>query len=167
MPIGQLPSVAPDFTLDHILGHPVSLSDFRGRRVAVVFGGRESAPQIEQGISKIRHVYGPDELVIVGVSDLRAAPRAARILVKSQLKKAFEGAVKSQEADLRAVGKDPGPDAAKDVHMVMDWPGSVVDEYGLSGVDAEAAAVVVDPEGNVVGSGTGEQLGEEVLAVLA
>ena len=166
MPIGQLPSVAPDFTLDHILGHPVSLSDFRGKRVVIVFGGRESAPQIEQGISKIRHVYGPDELVIVGVSDLRAAPRAARILVKSQLKKAFEGAVKSQEADLRAAGKDPGPEAAKDVHMVMDWPGEVVDQYGLSGVDAEAAAVVVDGEGNVIGSGTGERLGEEVLAVL-
>jgi hypothetical protein len=50
--------------------------------------------------------------------------------------------------------------------MLMDWPGEVVDRYGLSGVDAEAAAVVVDGDGNVIGSGTGEQLGEEVLAAL-
>jgi hypothetical protein len=167
VPIDQLPAVAPDFTLDHILGHSVSLSDYRGKRVVVVFGGRESAEQIKQGISKIRQTHGPDEVVIVGVSDLRAAPRAARILVKSQLKKAFEEAVKSQEADLRAAGKDPGPDAAKDVVMVMDWSGSVVDEYGLSGVDKEAAAVVVDGGGQVLGSGTGAQLGEEVLAVLS
>jgi AhpC/TSA family len=167
VPIDQLPAVAPDFTLDHILGHSVSLSDYRGKRVVVVFGGRESAEQIKQGISKIRQTHGPDEVAIVGVSDLRAAPRAARILVKSQLKKAFEEAVKSQEADLRAAGKDPGPDAAKDVVMVMDWSGSVVDEYGLSGVDKEAAAVVVDGGGQVLGSGTGAQLGEEVLAVLS
>lgn len=167
MPIGQLPAVAPDFTLDHILGHSVSLSDYRGKRVVVVFGGRESAGQIEQGIGKIRQTYGPDEVTVIGVSDLRAAPRAARILVKSQLKKAYEGAVTSQEADLRAAGKEPGPDPAKDVIMVMDWPGSVADEYGLSGVDAEAAAVVVDPDGNVIGSGTGAQLGEQVLAVLS
>jgi AhpC/TSA family len=167
VPIDQLPAVAPDFTLDHILGHSVSLSDYRGRRVVVVFGGRESAEQIGQGISRIRKTYGPDEVTIVGVSDLRAAPRAARILVKSQLKKAFEQAVKSQEADLRAAGKEPGPDPAKDVIMVMDWPGSVVDEYGLSGVDKEAAAVVLDGDGRVLGSGTGAQLGEEVLAVLS
>jgi len=167
VPIDQLPAVAPDFTLDHILGHSVSLSDYRGKRVVVVLGGRESAEQIKQGVSKIRQIHGPDEVVIVGVSDLRAAPRAARILVKSQLKKAFEEAVKSQEADLRAAGKDPGPDAAKDVVMLMDWPGSVVDEYGLSGVDKEAAAVVVDGDGQVLGSGTGAQLGEEVLAVLS
>jgi AhpC/TSA family len=167
VPIDQLPAVAPDFTLDHIQGQSVSLSDYRGQRVVIVFGGRDSAEQIEQGISKIRRTYGPDEVTIIGVSDLRSAPRAARILVKSQLRKAFEEAVKSQEADLRAAGKDPGPDAAKDVIMLMDWPGSVVDEYGVSGVETEAAAVVVDPQGNVVGSGTGATLGEEVLGVLA
>ncbi len=167
MPIDQLPAVAPDFTLDHIQGQSVSLSDYRGQRVVIVFGGRDSAEQIEQGISKIRRTYGPDEVTVIGVSDLRGAPRAARILVKSQLKKAFEQAVKSEEADLRAAGKDPGPDAAKNVIMLMDWPGSVVDEYGVSDVETEAAAVVVDPQGNVVGSGTGAALGEEVLGVLA
>jgi AhpC/TSA family len=167
VPIDQLPAVAPDFTLDHIQGHSVSLSDYRGQRVVVVFGGRDSAEQIEQGISKIRQTYGPDEVTIIGVSDLRGAPRAARILVKGQLKKAFEAAVKSQEADLRAAGKDPGPDAAKDVIMLMDWSGSVVDEYGCSDVETEAAAVVVDPDGQVLGSGTGTGLGEEVLGVLA
>ena len=92
MPIQQLPASAPDFTLDHILGHKVSLSDYKGKKVVVTFGGRESAGQIEQGIGTIRKGYDADELTIIGVSDLRAAPRPARIIVKNQIKKAYEGA---------------------------------------------------------------------------
>jgi AhpC/TSA family len=166
MPIDKLPETAPDFTLDHILGHSVSLGDYRGQRVVIVFGGRESAPQIKQGISTIRRTYDPDELTIIGVSDLRAAPRPARILVKSQLKKAFEEAVRDQGADLAAAGKPPRQDPEKDVIMLMDWDGAVVDQYGVSGVDQEAAAVAVDGDGRIVGSGSGAQLGEQILASL-
>jgi AhpC/TSA family len=167
MPIEALPTVAPEFKLEHILGHEVSLSDYKGRNVVLTFGGRESAGQIEQGIGTIRRTYDPDELTIIGVSDLRAAPRPARIIVKNQLKKAYEGAVKAQDADLQAAGKPTRQDPGKDVIMLMDWSGNVTDQYGLSGVDKEAAAVVVDGQGNVIGSGTGIQLGEQVLAALS
>lgn len=167
MPIQQLPASAPDFTLDHILGHKVSLSDYKGKKVVVTFGGRESAGQIEQGIGTIRKGYDADELTIIGVSDLRAAPRPARIIVKNQIKKAYEGAVKAQDADLTAAGKPARQDPSKDVIMLLDWSGGVTDQFGLSGVDKEAAAVVVDGEGKVIGSGTGGQLGEQVIAVLS
>ncbi len=167
MPIQQLPEVAPDFTLDHILGHKVSLSDYRGKQVVVTFGGRESASQIEAGIGAIRKQYDPDELTIVGVSDLRAAPKAVRIIVKNQIKKAYEGAVKAQDADLQAMGKPARQEPAKDVIMLMDWNGGVTDSFGVTGAETEAAAVVVDGEGKVKGSGTGDQLGPEVLAILA
>jgi AhpC/TSA family len=163
----QLPAQAPDFTLDHVLGHSVSLSDFRGRTVVVVFGGRESAPQLKQGIHAIRLSHGPDELPVIGVSDLQGAPRAARIVVKSQLKKAYAEAVEDETATLAAAGKPPLSDPAKDVIMLMDWSGEVVSGFGLSGVDKEAVGVVVDGEGKTLGSGSGAQLGEQVLAVLA
>jgi AhpC/TSA family len=166
VPISQLPAVAPEFTLDHILGHKVSLSDYKGRKVVVTFGGRLSAPQIEQGIGTIRKTYDPDELPIIGVSDLRAAPRPARILVKNQIKKAYEGAVKAQDADLAAMGKPARTDPSKDVVMLLDWSGGVTDQFGVTDAENEAAAVVVDGEGKVIGSGTGTQLGEQVLAVL-
>ena len=167
MPIEQLPEVAPDFTLEHILGHEVSLSDYRGRKVVVTFGGRESVPQIEQGIAAIRKQYDPDQVTIVGVSDLRAAPRPARIIVKNQIKKAYEGAVKAQDADLQAAGKPPREDPSKDVIMLLDWSGEVTDSFGVAGADKEAAAVALDGEGKVRGAGTGERLGDEILAVLA
>jgi hypothetical protein len=167
VPAPQLPAQAPDFTLDHILGHKVSLSDFRGRRLVVVFGGRDSAPQLKQGIGAIRSSYGPNELPVIGVSDLQGAPRAARIIVKSQLKKAYEEAVKDETATLQAAGKPPMSDPAKDVIMLMDWSGEVVGGFGLSGVDQEAVGVVLDGDAKVLGSGSGAQLGEQVLAVLS
>jgi peroxiredoxin len=163
----ELPAQAPDFTLDHILGHKVSLSDFRGRKLVVVFGGRDSAPQLKQGIHTIRSSYGPDELPVIGVSDLQSAPRAARIIVKSQLKKAYEEAVKDETATLQEAGKPPMSDPAKDVIMLMDWSGEAVGGFGLSGVDKQAVGVVVDGEGKILGSGGGTQLGEQVLAVLS
>jgi hypothetical protein len=166
VPAPQLPAQAPDFTLDHILGHKVSLGDFRGRTVVVVFGGRESAPQLKQGIHTIRVQYHPDELPVIGVSDLRAAPRAARIVVKSQLKKAFQEAVQDETATLAETGKPPLGDPSKDVIMLMDWSGEVVDGFGLSGVDQEAVGVALDGDGRILGSGSGAQLGEQVLAIL-
>jgi peroxiredoxin len=163
----QLPSQAPDFTLDHILGHSVSLSDFPGRTVVVVFGGRDSATQVAKGISTLRDSRDPDELPIIGVSDLRSAPRAARIIVKNQLKKAYEASIKAAAERTRAAGKAPGADQSKDVIMVMDWSGGVVDAFGLRDVDKQAVGVVIDADRRIRGAGSGEQLGAQVLTVLA
>jgi peroxiredoxin len=167
VPVENLPAEAPDFKLDHILGHSVSLGDYRGRTVVVVFGGKDSAPQLKEGIKTIRAVHGPDELPIIGVSDLQGAPRAARIIVKSQLKKAYAEAVSDEAEWTAAAGKPAREDPSKDVVMLMDWSGDVVGSYGLTGVDREAIGVVIDGSGKTRGSGSGTQLGDQVLAVLA
>jgi peroxiredoxin len=158
----NLPEQAPDFTLDHVLGHSVSLSDFRGRTVVVIFGGRDSAEQVKQAAQAIRATHDPQQVPVLGISDLEAVPRPARIIPKQQLKKAYEGAVD----DLRAAGKQVSDDPSKDVIMLMDWKGEAVSGFGLSGVDQEAVAVVVDGDGRILGSGSGAKAGDEVLALL-
>jgi peroxiredoxin len=160
--VGQLPEQAPDFTLQHVLGHEVSLSGYRGRTIVVIFGGKESAEQVKAGVEAIRRVHGADELPVIGVSDLREAPRQARILVKSQLTPAYHEATAAEATAAEAAGRTAG-DPAQDVVMVMDWSGEVVDSYGISDVEQEAAGVVVDADGRVLGSGSGATLGEEVL----
>jgi cytochrome oxidase Cu insertion factor (SCO1/SenC/PrrC family) len=162
----QLPAQAPDFTLDHVLGHSVSLSDFRGRTVVAVFGGRDSAEQVKQAVQTIRRTHDPDQLPVLSVSDLEAVPRPARIIPKQQLKKAFEEAVQDLSATLEASGKQPSDDPGKDVIMLMDWKGEAVRGFGLSDVDHEAVAVVVDGNGRILGSGSGAQAGDEVLALV-
>jgi hypothetical protein len=166
MPIQQLPAQAPDFTLDHIAGHQVSLSEFSGRRFVITFGGRESAEQIKDGIATLRQSHLPDSLPIVGISDLRAAPRPARILVKSQLKKAYEEAVQANAADHERAGRAASADPSQDVLILLDWSGEVVDSYGVADVDKEAAAVLVAADGSIVGAGTGPQFAEQILALL-
>jgi AhpC/TSA family len=162
----QLPTKAPEFTLDHVLGHSVSLSDYRGRTVVVMFGGKDSAEQVKQTAETIRSRYDPEELPMLSISDLEAVPRPARIIAKSQLKKAYEDAVKHQTETLSAAGKQVPDDPAKTVVMLLDWKGEVVGGFGLSDVNTTAVGVVVGADGEIIGSAAGAQAGDEIIALL-
>jgi hypothetical protein len=156
----EFPTQAPDFTLEHVLGHEVSLSDYRGRKVAVVFGGTSSAKQLKEGILTIRRRLGADQVAVITVADLRNAPRPARRVVKGKLKKQYEEAVKEAGALPTA-----GPDPSKDIVMLVDWSGEVIDRYGLD-VNDMAVGVAIDTDGRIIGYGSGETLGDQVLALV-
>jgi AhpC/TSA family len=167
MPIQQLPAQATNFTLDHVLGHSVELSQFKGAPLVLMFGGKDSADQLKSNVLAIRKALGANQVQIVSVSDLRAAPRPARIIVKKQMKKAYEEAVEEQRGALEASGKPLPADPSSVIVMLMDWSGEVVDSFGLTGVDGEAVGLVLDAEQNIVGSGIGDGIAQEVLAVLS
>ena len=147
---------APDFTLEHALGHSVSLSDFRGQRAVIVFGSRNTTEQVKQGVMTIRRSHGSDQVAVLTVLDLHGVPRPARKLVKSQIRKRFDDVT----TELEALGVTGG------VNMLVDWSGEVVGKYGMS-ADEQAAAAVIDPQGRIIGYGAGDQLGSQVLAVLS
>ena len=65
---------APQFTLEHIEGHPVSLSDYRGRTVVVVLSGRNSAEQMIAGMNTLRTHYDAEQLPIIAVGDMAGLP---------------------------------------------------------------------------------------------
>jgi hypothetical protein len=167
MPIQQLPAQATDFTLDHVLGHSVTLSSFKGQPMILMFGGKDSADQLKNNVLAIRRGLGANQVQIVSVSDLRAAPRPARIIVKKQLKKAYEEAVTEQRGALEAAGKPLPADPSKVIVMLMDWSGEVVDSFGLTGVDREAVGLVLDENQNIIGSGTGDGIADEMMSVLS
>ena len=56
---------APDFTLDHVVRRPVSLADYRGRSVVVIFAGRDSGEQVRQIAWTIHARYGDEELPMI------------------------------------------------------------------------------------------------------
>ena len=131
---------APQFTLEHIEGHPVSLSDYRGRTVVVVLSGRNSAEQMIAGMNTLRTHYDAEQLPIIAVGDMAGLPRAARALVKRQLKRRYKDAVEA-------------------------WEGTVANSFGLAEVERDAAMVLIDPEGNVRGYGRGDQAAEQIMAL--
>ena len=155
---------APQFTLEHIEGHPVSLSDFRGRTVVIALFGRNSADQMGAAVDNLRTHYDAQQLPILVVSDMGGIPRAARIPVRKQLKRNYKEAVESATAQLQAAGQ-PVPPGHELVFVLPDWDGTVARSFGLAEVGRDAALVLIDAEGNVRGYGRGDQAAEQIMAL--
>ena len=68
--------VAPNFASNHVAGHPVSLGDFRGRTVVLVFGGKDSRSEQSRQIARtIRARYSSEQLPLLSVLDMSSVPR--------------------------------------------------------------------------------------------
>ena len=155
---------APQFTLEHIEGNPVSLSDYRGRSVVVAFSGRETAEEMASGIKVLRQSYDHDQLPILAVADMGGIPRPARPIARKQLKKGYNDAVAEASAELQAAGR-PIPPGPQLIVMLPDWDGSVASSFGITDADKRAAMVLIDADGNVRGYGAGPEAAQQILAL--
>ncbi len=62
---------APDFTLNDKDGNPVSLSDFRGKKVVVYFYPKDNTPGCTKQACAFREAYDgfrADDVVVIGIS---------------------------------------------------------------------------------------------------
>ena len=158
---------APDFTLDHVVGHRVSLADYRGRPVVVTFGGRDSGEQVRRIARTIRDRYDDEELPIISVLDLHGVPRPLHGLVRGRLQGGYQEAVREATTSLRERGRPLPADMTAAIVLLPDWDGAVTRSFGLSGVDRQAVAVLIDGDGTIRGSGVGAEAGEQILALMA
>jgi AhpC/TSA family len=156
----------PDFTLTHVTGRRVSLSDYRGRPVVIVFGGRGSGGQMRRIIPAIRARYLWDDLPLLVVIDLHAVPGFLRPIATVILRRGFQQTARKELAKLRAQAKPAPDDLALLVTQLPDWQGRVAASFGFGDSEKLAAAVLVDGAGRVAGSGRGELGGEELLALI-
>lgn len=158
---------APNFTLAHVTGRQVSLSDYRGRPIVVAFGGRESSDQVRKIGRTIRQRYDPEALPLVSVLDLHSLPRMLQGMAKGRLQSGYQEASQEAANGLRSRGIAVPEDMSQIIVMLPDWDGSVVKSFGLSDVDKQAVALLIDGDGNIRGSGAGEQAGDQILALLS
>ncbi len=158
------PQAAPVFKLDHINGYPVSLSDFRGRVVVVVFGGKNSSEQTRQIARTLGSRYSLDQLPIISILDMSGVPRLMQGIIKGQIQKVHQEAVQEMLRDNQAAGLPLPADPARAICMLPDWDGKTIASFGVSGVDRQAVAVLIDGEGYIRGYGAGAQGGEQILA---
>lgn len=157
---------APNFTLNHITGRPVSLSDYRGRTVVVTFGGRDSSDQVRQIGQTIHARYDHEALPMLSVLDLHGLPRMLQGMAKGRLQGGYEEATKEAARNLQAKGQPVPADLSHLIIMLPDWDGAVTASFGLERVDKQAVAVLVDGEGYIRGYGAGAQAGEQILSLL-
>jgi len=152
----------PQFTLEHIEGHAVSLSDFRGQTVVVAVSDKNTADEMVHGIDALRSHYDPDQLQILAVADMGGIPRPARMIAKKQMKKGFAEAVEKESGRLQAAGK-PVPPASQLVVMLPDWDGVVANSFGISDTDQASAFILIDADGNVRGYGRGTEAAKQIM----
>ena len=157
--------MAPNFTLQHIAGRNVSMSEFQGRTTVLIFSGRDSVEQARQIGQTIRSRYDVYALPIVSVLDMSGIPRMMQGLAKGRVQSGYEEMVKVATSSLQAQGKSMPADPSQAVMMCPDWDGSVTKSFGLQAVDQQAVAVLVDGQGYIRGYGAGAQGGDQILAL--
>lgn len=155
---------APNFTLEHIDGQQMSLSEFLGKPVVLVFAGKGAATQAET-ISRTVGQTLKERVNLVSVLHLAGVPKLARPIAKRDLKKTYEEATREAAADRQARGVPLG-DPARAVVMLMDWEGSVAQAYGITGIEDTAVAILIGPDGAVQGQVSGAQAGDQIVAHL-
>ncbi len=157
--------MAPNFTLQHIAGRNVSLSEFQGRTVVIVFSGRDSVDQAQQIGQAIRARYDLYALPLISILDMHGIPRMMQGLAKGRIQGGYEELVKTATNALQAAGKSMPPDPSQAIIMLPDWDGGVTRSFGLQAVDQQAVAVLIDGNGYIRGYGAGAQGGDQILAL--
>ena len=157
--------MAPNFTLQHIAGRNVSLSEFQGRTIVMVFSGRDSVDQAQRIGQSIRSRYDLYALPIVSVLDMHAIPRMMQGLAKGRIQGGYDELVKTASSALHASGKQMPADPSQAIFMLPDWDGNVTKSFGLQAVDQQAVAVLIDGNGYIRGYGAGAQGGDQILAL--
>lgn len=158
---------APDFTLKHVLGHPVSVSDYRGRYVLLLFAGRESAEQARQIGWDVRAEHGVDEVQIVTIIDLSDVSRMMHGFARGRLQIGYDELARETTERFQERGLPLPEDLSQIVVLLPDWDGKVTASYGLKDVGQQSVAVLVGPDGAIRGQAAGAGAGQQILALFA
>ena len=99
--------------------------------------------------------YSDDELPLISMLDLRGVPNPLHGLVRNRLQHGYEEAVEEATAGMRALGRPVPRDLSAAIVLLPGWDGAVIQRFGLSGVDQQAVAVLIDADGAIRGHGVG------------
>ena len=157
----------PDFTLPHIEGMQVSSSEYRGRNYILAFGGRKTAGEVERLVEEVRARHGAEEVPIVQIVTLKGVPRLVHSLARKDVKNGYEKQVEREAERLRELGQAASADPARSVIILLDWEGQLVGSLGIKGLESASVALLVDGQGAIRGTGTGEKAGEQILGLLS
>ena len=150
---------APDIAMEAVeSGRVINPSRPDARYLILVFQSQKTIRAMAGVQDAVRAQFPSAENVrIASVVDLRGVPRMFRRMAKSALKKAYYGA--SQELP-------EGWPAREYVVILPDWKGKFFQAFDVKDADEQAAAVVIDARGIVLGGRQDDDLGPFVLSLL-
>ena len=150
---------APDISLEAVVsGRTINPSQPDARYLILVFQSQHTARALAGIQDAVRERFpSANDVRIASVVDLRPAPRMFRGMVKSALKQAYDGAARQLPE---------GWSASDYVVILPDWKGTFFKAFGLQDADEQAAVVVIDAQGIVLGSRQGDDLGPFAVSLL-
>lgn len=150
---------APDFSLTAVKsGRQINPASAKGNILGLVFHSRETVQAVVEINTTVRPLYPePKPVVLVSVLDLSIVPRLLHGAVRPALEQAYDQAA-------REIPK--GYDPADYVYLLPDWTGAVTKAFRAKNTGKQAAVVVIDPQGRVVGSYQGPQPGPATLSLI-
>jgi hypothetical protein len=149
----------PAFSLTAVKsGRQISPESSRGNVLGLVFHGRETVQAVVEINTTVRPIYpDPKPVVLVSVIDLSIVPRLLHGAVRPLLEQAYDQAA-------REIPK--GYDPADYAFLLPDWTGAVTKAFKVKNTNKQAAVVVINPAGIVVGSYQGPQPGSAALSLI-
>jgi nucleotide-binding universal stress UspA family protein len=156
---------APDFTLQHMAGHQVSLSQFRGTPVVLIISGKGASEQAKQIGQTLEDRY-LDRVRVVSVLDMSGVPKLARPIANKMVERGYNEAVRDTTAKWQQAGRPVPANPADVVVFLKDPDGAVARSLGLTGVEDDAAAVVVGADGTLLSHARGAGAADQIAGAL-
>jgi len=152
---------APEFALEAVVSErPVNSEALAGRRVVLVFHGPRTSDAPKEVGKAVRAAH-PDagDVFVANVVNLKSMAGMWQKVAKAQLKATYD----RMAGKLEAKGTDP----VDYVVMCADWDNDVAPRFGCDDSNQAPAVAVLDADGTVLGTATGDDLPGQVLALLA
>ena len=150
---------APAFSFEAVgSGRPVTLQSTSGS-ILLVFHSYQTSASVATVIRTVREVYPrPNEVLVVGVADLRPVPRLLRGVVRGFIEDAYKDASK-QIPD----GQNP----ADHVIILADWNGALYKAYKVPLTNRQLALIAINNAKEIAGNYFGAQPAQAALSLLA
>lgn len=160
-PISQSPisvSEVPDVTLTAVQSNREINLKAPGQTAVLIFHTQDTGDAAKAVNLAVRDQYPlAAEVMIASVIDLSGVPRMFRKVASAAMEKVYQ-----KMAESLPTGFEP----AEYLLMLPDWDGAVTRAFGLTGVDKQAAVVVLDAKGGMAGIAQEADLSGAALKIM-
>ncbi len=159
---------APEFTLEDTRGASVSLADYRGKNVIVIFASQATQEASAKAASTLgKNLLQKPDIVMITVV---AVPKMFKMMAQGVLKAAQEKALSGARKRFEKEGAEAPADLDKRVFILPDWNGALVKQYGFDPKAKMVHITAIGPDGEVVervSSAEGEKAADAIVAKLS
>lgn len=155
-----------DFVTKDVKDRTVSSKTYRGKVLLVFINSHETGDAMRPVTEKMILKYGHNPKVAqVSIADLTELDFYKKPFAKDHISGAHDRTVKRIKALLKKNGKPPIPGLSRNLHIIMDMDGELVKRFQHFDPLKVVTVVVLNKEGDAIGSWKGSQLDKVFEAV--